>query len=138
MIDNLELLRVAADTGVVTLIWLVQLVIYPGLARYTTTNLKAWHPIYTRRVTFVVLPLMIAQLGLSIYSVVTVSGLWDMVHLGWVIFAWLITFLMAVPLHRRLQRDGDSTSVAVRLVDCNKWRVIAWSLTWLISFTALF
>ena len=75
MIDVFDALRLAFDTGMLALIWLVQLIIYPGLAMYNDVNLRIWHPIYTKRVTLVVLPLMFGQLILSAYKVLNVGVL---------------------------------------------------------------
>jgi len=138
MISSLDALRLAADTGVLTLIWLVQLVIYPSLSRYTEGNLKAWHPEYTRRVTFVILPLMLSQLVLAIYSSIQLGGWLNFVHLLLVIIAWAITFIKAVPMHQELDESENALDVAKRLTQLNLSRTIVWTIAWLISIIAAF
>ncbi len=61
-----DLLRLLVDMGLLILTWLVQLVIYPSFLYYDATDLKKWHSIYTGRITFVVLPLMLTQLLVAI------------------------------------------------------------------------
>ena len=133
MIDILEALRLAFDTGVLTLIWLVQLVIYPSLTKYSEYNLKSWHPIYTRRVTYVVLPLMIGQLGLSGYHVMVEGRLSDIAHLILILAAWAITFFKAVPLHQSLDSSEGGIETARELININKTRTLMWTLTWVLS-----
>jgi|TARA_R110000737_G_scaffold344354_1_gene371401 hypothetical protein len=137
MIDVFDALRLAFDTGMLALIWLVQLIIYPGLAMYNDVNLRIWHPIYTKRVTLVVLPLMFGQLILSAYKVLNVGVLTDDIHLVLVLSAWAITFLRAVPLHRALEGEDGGANIAIRLVHVNKARTIVWSLAWIVSLVIL-
>jgi len=137
MIDIYEGLRLAADSGVLALIWLVQLVIYPGLAQYDEHRLRSWHPQYTRRVTFIVLPLMLSQLLLSAYSAYLFREMIDLAHLGLVIIAWLITFLKAVPLHGSLESSEGGHNTAIQLIQLNKSRTILWSITWILSVVSI-
>ena len=137
MIDIIEALRFAADTGVLALIWLVQLVIYPGLTKYSDTSLKNWHPIYTKNVTFVVLPLMFLQLGLSISQVWSIGGFSDFMHLLLVLIAWVVTFTKAVPLHQSIETSVDGIEIAHRLVEINRLRTLVWTLAWIISLISI-
>lgn len=137
MIDPLEALRLAFDTGILTLIWLVQLVIYPGLTRYSQSNLKSWHPIYSKRVTYVVLPLMLGQLVLSIYHAIIYLHPADIVHLVLILSAWAITFFKAVPLHQSIEDSNEGLETAIKLKDINKSRTAVWSITWILSLYML-
>ena len=56
---NLEYIRLLVDAGFIVLIWAVQLVIYPSFKFYSNANLLKWHRLYTKRVTVIVLPLML-------------------------------------------------------------------------------
>ena len=138
MIDLVEGLRLAVDTGVLTLIWLVQLVIYPGLTRYAASNLKSWHSIYTRRVTYVVLPLMLIQLGISCYQVLFVHSISDILHLCFIAIAWVITFIKAVPLHQAIDVSTDGNKIAYQLIKVNKTRTVMWTAAWLLSVIVIF
>ena len=59
---SIPLIRLLFDFGLLVLIWLVQLVIYPSFLYYEQDNLKRWHEKYTQKITYVVLPLMMGQL----------------------------------------------------------------------------
>lgn len=75
---NIDLVRLLLDFGLVVLIWIVQLVIYPSLCYYQDKDLAKWHKIYTQRIGVIVGPLMIAQLDSFMAIMVAVFYL----HLG--------------------------------------------------------
>ncbi len=50
---DILILRLLFDFGLVVLIWIVQLVIYPGLCYYSETDLLKWHKLYTSRIAYV-------------------------------------------------------------------------------------
>ena len=72
---SIAVLRLGIDFGLVVLIWMIQLIVYPSFLHYTTTNLIKWHRKYTPLIGYIVGPLMLLQLGISIYqiSIETVS-----------------------------------------------------------------
>ena len=47
---DLQSVRLLLDFGLMVLIWIVQLVIYPGLCYYKSEDLGNWHKIYTGRI----------------------------------------------------------------------------------------
>ena len=57
----LPLLRHIVDFGLVVLIWLVQLIIYPSFSYTAKDELQTWHQRYVARITVVVGPLMLLQ-----------------------------------------------------------------------------
>ncbi len=58
----LDLIRLICDTGLFVLIWMVQLIIYPSFIFYEPKDLYKWHSKYTKRIAFIVIPLMLGQL----------------------------------------------------------------------------
>jgi len=132
-ISFIQIAQLVVDFGVVVLIWLVQLVIYPGLTFYADADLKSWHSKYTGAVTIVVLPLMMSQLILSVYSLLVSTDTFHIMHTLLVICAWVITFGIAVPLHQKLEKSDDPLSIAHKLVRSNKWRAILWTLVFITS-----
>jgi hypothetical protein len=133
--ETLLLLKLISDAGLLVLIWLVQLVIYPGFAYYIPSNLKKWHSIYTGKVTIVVLPLMLSQLILSCWLVIMQN--WDLIltiSAILVIFTWLSTFMIFVPLHQKIdQSTQDSSEYTRQLVNKNWLRTILWTTIFLLS-----
>ncbi|MDG3005694.1 DUF1772 domain-containing protein [Paludisphaera mucosa] len=122
--------------GLVVLIWIVQLVVYPGFDPIAPERLVSWHARYTRAITWIVGPLMLSQVAL----------------LGWLLHdrpsprlglaaaavavAWLATAFLAVPAHDALQADGHDADVIRRLVATNWIRTVAWTLAFLLQIGA--
>ena len=117
------------------LIWLVQIVQYPGFAKVPTEGFVAYHHAHTRNIGFVVIPLMFTELvtaGLMVIETyVSSSRAWIMLSLTLVI--WFSTFLLQVPCHRRLSHGKDS-AVIRRLILTNWVRTLIWSLKSLLLF----
>ena len=130
----IELLRCLVDCGLLILIWLVQLVIYPSLTYITSEQMDRWHPVYTRKVTIVVMPLMLGNMMIymiSLYNTTNSISLWLNAIL--IIAVWLVTFLRAVPLHEQMHTTDDCTLIAHKLVACNKYRTALWTVVFIIT-----
>src|SRR5258707_11684195 len=109
----------AVNLGLVVLIWLVQLIIYPLFYEVAAERFVAWHARYVRRVAFFVVPLMTYQLGFAIVNVWRAPNVWRWVLLTLALVTWGVTFLAPVQDHRRLQREGKSAQVIARLIRGN-------------------
>ncbi|MCR9144387.1 MAG: hypothetical protein NXI24_19265 [bacterium] len=126
--------------GLVVLIWMVQLVIYPSFKYTDPGQFADWHRIYTERVSLVVVPLMLGQLGLSLARPVVEylqSGaitLPSLLVLLLVLGCWAATFLISVPIHAELQERGRVQSVVEQLVLTNWIRTGLWSAVCLLDF----
>jgi len=139
-IDELDAftLRLLFDTAAVVLIWLVQLVIYPAFLHFQLETFRVWHPIYTRRVTFVVMPIMLGQLAVYAYLFLNATG-WDVgFNLALTLGAWMITFFQAIPLHSALDDTDDHLALSAKLVALNWWRTALWTTIWLVSLLVFF
>lgn len=119
--------------GLVVLIWLVQVVIYPAFDAIDPARFVRWHAGYTRAVTWIVAPLMFAQVALLGRILLVSPGVPAWVAASMVAVAWLATFALAVPDHDRLQARGLDGVVVRRLVAMNWIRTVAWSLAFLAS-----
>lgn len=135
---DLVTLRLLFDFGLLVLIWLVQLVIYPGLCHYGDGNLYGWHQKYTRRISLVVVPLMTGQLILSGIQVWRELSLYTLGSLLIIIFLWSLTFLQFVPLHNSIVPENDCSRVPDRLVKKNRLRTLLWSLLFFWTFGQFF
>ncbi|MFT6001021.1 MAG: hypothetical protein ACI81P_003487 [Neolewinella sp.] len=130
---DLMALRLMMDTAALVLIWLVQLVIYPAFLHFRSPYFKAWHLTYTRRVTYVVFPVMFGQLALYAWLLLT-DHYWDVVLNSLLVLgAWAITFFWAVPLHASLDLEENHFPSSARLVAVNWWRTGLWTLIWVVS-----
>ena len=114
--------------GLLILIWLVQLIIYPGFSRISPEEFKVYHRWYVIRISSVVLPLMLAELILSMWWILSddysaVSILTGVL----VLIVWLSTFVLQVPIHNRLKAGKEDREIR-HLVATNWIRTAAWSL----------
>ena len=120
--------NIALSWGLFILIWLVQLIIYPGFHKIPRESFTAYHRWYVVRISCVVLPLMTGELVLTIWWVLSDNYSSISVSVGsLVLIVWLSTFALQVPIHNQLQR-GKEDKLIRRLVATNWIRTAAWSL----------
>jgi hypothetical protein len=120
--------NIAVSWGLLILIGLVQIIIYPGYQRIPNADFTIYHRWYVFRISLVVLPLMIGE-------VILLVGWWwsgagnDYAYLATLAVAvvWLSTLILQVPIHKRLQNGKDDVLIR-RLVATNWIRTAAWSL----------
>jgi hypothetical protein len=112
----------------VGLIWVVQLVVYPQFAAVGEAAFAAYHADYTRRITWVVGPLMLAEVATAAFLLWHGDRpLWLMASLAPLAACWLSTACLQVPLHNRLAR-GFEAKTHRALVRSNWIRTAAWTL----------
>lgn len=123
----LTILNMAVSWGLFILIWLVQIIIYPGFHRIPVAEFAGYHRWYAVRISAVVLPLMLCEAIIAI-GCILLEGytLYNLVSGLLIAIVWLSTFLLQVPIHKRLQSGKDHASIR-RLVLTNWIRTIAWS-----------
>ncbi len=130
------LLQLAATAGMTGLIWLVQLAHYPSFHHLDPTRFSEAMIAHQNRISFVVVPLMLSELGLASWN------LWQHrspeVIAAAVLIAgiWLSTMLVQVPLHQTLLNDGHNPQTIQKLVNTNWVRTALWSLNLLVILRA--
>lgn len=120
--------RLIIDFGLVVLIWLVQLIIYPGFAYYSADDLAVWHPKYTNLITLVVGPLMLAQVGATGLSLVSQFSWLTLLVAVLVGMLWWSTATQAIPLHNQIDAGVALPQTIARLVRVNWLRTIVWTV----------
>ncbi|MEM1002044.1 MAG: hypothetical protein AAGH46_05300 [Bacteroidota bacterium] len=130
---SLDLFRLLIDFGFVILIWAVQLVIYPSFKYYSQENLVNWHQSYTKRVTVIVLPLMIIQLTIAVIQIINIMNLYTILSMILISILWFITFLVFVPLHQKIDSGEAELQTSIKLVRYNWIRTVLWSMVFVIS-----
>lgn len=112
------------------LIWFVQVVHYPLMAAVGSPGFAAYEAAHSRRTTWVVAPVMLAEAATAAVLVAGgrafVPGWQSWLGLALVAVIWLSTALAQVPQHRKLGRGFDPRAHA-RLVSSNRLRVAAWT-----------
>lgn len=131
IILSILLVHLASTAAMFGVIWQVQLVTYPQFQAVESVSFAEFHRDYSQRITWIVGPLMILELGSAAFSVL---ALWRSRWKSWALFAlslviamWGITALVQVPQHEHLSFGFDS-EVAQDLVFGNWLRVLGWTL----------
>lgn len=133
---NLALL--ITDVGLVVLIWIVQLIIYPGFLYYENSSLLDWHKKYTNRITVIVLPLMLSQAILHGIELKLHFSLVQLLICVLITSCWIVTFLFAVPLHSRITENEHTTQAITSLIKVNWSRTILWTMVFILQFVLVF
>ncbi len=119
--------RLIFDTGTFVLIWLVQLIIYPSFQFQSKKEFTDWHRVYTKRLTYIVAPLLAGQ-GLSIaYLFFTEISLFSFVQSCLITGVMFYTFIYFIPLHSKLQLQ-HTPDLIKKLISKNWTRTIVWSI----------
>ena len=126
--EYLHIIRSIVDFGLVILIWMVQLIVYPGFSFYKHENLFGWHSYYTPRITVVVAPLMFMQMGISIYFVLFEYSIQNLIYILLVLSTWISTFMYFVPLHQKIEQQTEVKPSVQKLIMGNWVRTIQWTI----------
>lgn len=123
-LTGVHLLTTFAMTG---LIWFVQIVHYPMLARFGPDAFGEIEREHCDRTGFVVAPLMLVEASTAI--LLWLAG-WRqplfLLSLGLLALLWASTALVQVPLHRLLLQGRNEPALR-RLVATNWIRTLAWT-----------
>ena len=127
--DMLFQLQIMADCGLLVLICLIQVIIYPSFDYIETKNFKTWHIRYTWVISLIVVPLMLLQIGVELcHALVAEPRWWRAMLIGLVLIA---TFSLSVPCHKKLQSMGKRTVIIRKLVLTNWIRTLLWTILFL-------
>ncbi|MEN9723220.1 MAG: hypothetical protein RJB38_1206 [Pseudomonadota bacterium] len=125
----LQAASVAFMTG---LIWLIQCVHYPLMSEVSRDRFQAFHASHSARITWIVAPVMVAQLCSAAFlvfeSFVSQKSLrLPVVCLVLSLGVFAATALLSVPQHALLARGFDARA-HTRLVRSNWVRTVIWSV----------
>ena len=134
--DHLLLAHAGVTCFLAGLIWTIQVVHYPLFARVGAGAFAGYERAHTSRITWVVAPVMFAELGLAIALLALVGGALAWAGAGLLAVIWVSTFAVQVPAHARLAGGFDARAHA-RLVSSNWVRTIAWSARSVISLVMI-
>jgi len=138
IITLLDMIRLIVDAQLLVLIWMIQLVVYPSFVFLSKEKLILWHKKYTQGLSFIVIPLMFGQLGVSVAQLILFVSWYTVSSLVLIIGVWIVTFSLFVPIHTAIA-NGVSTHVMLgKLVRYNWLRTVVWTLIALLSGFQLF
>lgn len=125
----LSLIISAFNTG---LIWLVQLVHYPGFAKIGAEAYKGYQEFHMRSISWIVGPSMFSELALTAFGFFYWQQLPHkslyVIAAGLVLIIWINTAFWAVSSHTTLVQNGQDQALISRLVQINWWRTISWTI----------
>ena len=125
--------KLLVDFGLVILIWMTQLVVYPSFTFYATENLVSWHVKYTTAISLIVMPLMLAQVGIHGWQLSNQFSWVGLASAFLIALTWVNTFFFAVPLHNQIAENQEVLKAAQSLVKINWYRTVLWSAVFLLS-----
>jgi len=131
---SFTLIRLLIDFGLMILIWIIQLIVYPSFLHYTEKDLVLWHKKYTALIGYIAGLLMLGQLVVSVYQICNTMTLYHSISLVLIVIIWALTFLQFVPMHNKISKGRISESMLVQLVQKNWSRTILWTLLFIYSF----
>ncbi|HCT45651.1 MAG TPA: hypothetical protein DF699_10605 [Phycisphaerales bacterium] len=112
------------------LIWFIQIVHYPLMARVGAQDYALYQHAHMSRTTFVVAPLMLIEMATAILLLWLLgpdSYLLTIAGLVMLVLIWISTAALQVPAHKGLTQ-GFAQRAHRRLVATNWVRTILWSL----------
>ena len=128
----MEVIKLSVDFGLVVLIWMVQLIIYPGFRYYEEKMFLRWHKHYAILISLIVGPLMIVQASIHIFELFYDYRISNLATFFLILGCWLITFLSAMPLHNKIDQGVKVNKYVKKLVSVNRYRTFGWTSVYLI------
>ena len=125
--SSLHWVRAISDWGMAILIWVVQFYVYPSFREVKAGLLVDWHKGYMNRIAWMVGPLMIGQLAAGAGLLLTDASMPSIIYAALVGATWILTGLVATPLHRNLQDLGKDSRTISGLIAWNWPRTVLWT-----------
>ena len=135
MTNQWEFLQFGISCALFGVIWIIQLVHYPSFKSYEINTFSLSMRSHQDRISWVVIPLMLAELMVAAYLAYTAPSLPNQTIVGIVICIWFCTFTIQVPLHRELLLNGKNSLHLRHLVISNWIRTALWTLKLFIVFS---
>ncbi len=132
VIKQLIIIQLLVTSLLTGLVWVVQLVHYPGFRYVDQTQFIDFQYHHMRSILYIVGPLMLIELALALWLQVEFwgkSGIYSVsAATVLLIVIWLVTFLVSSPIHGQLATQGYDEKLTTKLVNTNWIRTVAWSV----------
>lgn len=131
MKDLVFLIHAGTTLFLVGLIWTIQIVHYPLFAGVGANGYADYQTSHMSRITYVVAPVMLAELGAAIYFIFVsyepIDPKYFWVGFALVLVIWMSTIFIQSPIHGKLTRAFDADLVN-KLVLTNWIRTFCWTM----------
>ena len=124
----LEYFRFFFDSGLLVLLLMVQLIIYPSFLHYEPKRLLIWHALYTEKIALIVLPLMFGQLSIALFQVYQAQDFDTIFYAAIVLILWVTTLTKFAPMHGQISNGKTDEMFLKKLVHLNWIRTLLWSV----------
>jgi hypothetical protein len=121
-------IHAAVTWALVGVIWMTQIVQYPLWSQIGREAFCEYHARHMLRMTLIVAPLVITEFVTAAALVVCgAREAWLLASFVLMVFNWISTFLVQVPLHAKLAMGFDLETHR-RLLSSNWWRTAGWTI----------
>ena len=114
------------------LILVIHFVHYKSFNFIDIEKFVEFHKFHTKNISFLVIPLMIIEVVISIIICYFYFSILSLINLSLVALIWITTFLLQVPSHNKLS-TGKSIAEIEKLVSGNVFRVYLWFFKAIVS-----
>lgn len=114
------------------LILVIHFVHYKSFNFIDVEKFVEFHKFHTKNISFLVIPLMIIEVVISIIICYFYFSILSLINLSLVALIWITTFLLQVPSHNKLS-TGKSITEIEKLVSGNVFRVYLWFFKAIVS-----
>ena len=118
-------LLIIINSILVGVILMTQILSYPLLLKLSISNFYNYYNSYTKRISFIVIPLMIIEVLLSIILNIILNNFYLFASNILLFVVWGSTFFIQVPIHNKLS-SNHSYVLINKLIYTNWIRTIAW------------
>ena len=118
-------LLIIINSILVGVILMTQILSYPLLLKLGIGNFYNYYNSYTKRISFIVIPLMIFEVLLSIILNIILNNFYLFASNILLFVVWGSTFFIQVPIHNKLS-SNHSYVLINKLIYTNWIRTIAW------------
>ena len=133
---DFQLYNVVLNSVLVGIILMTQFITYP-LFQFIDSDFKTYHKAYTKRMGYVVAPLMVLELLLVIQITIRNYSNTIMVLISFLtLIIWLSTFFIQVPVHNNISK-GKPKNQVLFLIKSNYIRTFCWLLKLILSVLIL-
>ena len=135
--EIIDIFRVAVDSGLLVLIWMVQRIVYPSFLHIKPEDFQEWHRAYTRIITYIVMPLMFGQVFIYGFLLFESPALSISISAVLIAFIWIQTFWFFVPFHTKMTKNEEKIAAFRPIIRKNWVRTVFWTVIWVITLMDL-
>lgn len=126
--------RESIDLSMLVFLWLVQIIIYPSFNKISKESILNWHKSYQSKVCVIMGPIMLLQIYGITFDFLNTNCPMSLIRFLLLIISWLLTVIISVPLHRKIERNYDLENSINKLIKTNLPRTFTWTAIYLTHF----